>query len=243
MSPESRSKINLAMFMREKRTEADEAEQSGPFVTISRQYGCSGYFLGLLLVDQLNSLPDLKDPWRAYSHEILQALADETNIAAEILDRLRRERPRVLVDFFRNVSRKKIPGSYEVRNRIANVIRGLAYEGNAIIIGMGGAGATVDMTGGLRVRLEAPLEWRVAKVVDSEGVSPAKARQQLREREAERDKLRKIYTIKYRREPAFDLMYDCSVFSLAQIAQHVLYAMKLKGLIKAPTEQFRQIFG
>jgi cytidylate kinase len=243
MSPETTSKTNLAAYMREKRSESESTERPGPFLTISRQYGCSGYFLGLLLVDQLNSLPGLRAPWRAYSHEILTRLSEETDVAAEILNRLRRERPRLLVDFFRNVSKKRVPGAMEVRNRVVNIVRGLAYEGNAIIIGMSGAGATGDFPNGLRVRLEAPIDWRVHKVMESEGISASKARLILQEREAERQELHRIYAVKFHREPAFDLVYDCSSFTLAQIAQHVLYAMRLKGLVTASPEDFRQMYG
>lgn len=225
------SKINLATFMRDKRVEQGEAEQAGPFITISRQYGTSGYFLGQLLVDLLSTSATKNQPWRVYSHEILDHVAEETDVAAEVLDRLRRERPRLMVDFFRNISGKKVPGGLEVRNRIANVVRGLAYEGNVIIIGVGGAGATADLPNGLRLRLEAPLEWRVGKIVENEGISPVKARLLLKKREKEREQLREIYNLKFKRQPPFDLVYDCSTFSLAQIAQHVVAAMKLKKMV------------
>lgn len=241
MSPETTSK-SLAAFIREKRFESETSKHPGPFLTISRQFGCSGYFLGLLLVDQLNSLPGLRAPWRAYSHEILTRLSDETDVAADILNRLRHERPRVVVDFFRNASKKHPLGAMEVRNRVVNIVRGLAYEGNAIIIGMSGAGATGDFPNGLRIRLEAPLEWRVHKVMESEGVSASNARLLLHERESEREDLERIYKLKFHRDPPFDLVYDCSSFTLAQIAQHVLYAMRLKGMVTAAPEDFRQMY-
>lgn len=225
------SKSNLSTYMREKREEAHESRQPGPFITISRQYGCSGYFLGLLLVDLLNNDPDQKQPWRAYSKEILTQLSGETDIAVDTLDRLRREQPRALVDFFRSLSTKRMPGGLEVRNRIAGIVRQLATDGHAIIIGMGGAGATADIPNGLRLRLEAPPDWRVARIVECEGLSTVQARMELQKQDRERDRLQAIYHTKFRREPPFDLVYDCSTFTLAQIAQHALYAMKLMKML------------
>jgi cytidylate kinase len=224
------AKTNLATFMREKRDE-EQQEDPGPFLTISRQYGCHGYFLGLLLVDMLNNEPGPGAPWKVYQREILERLSKETDIGADVINRLRRERPRLLVNFFRNLSSKKAPGAYEIRNRIANMIRALSYKGHCILIGMGGAGATADLENGLRVRLEAPKDWRVKRVVESEGISPVEAKLLLQKHDNERDHLRKIYAMKFRREPAFDVVYDCSSFSLAQLTQHIIHAMKLKGLI------------
>ncbi len=223
-------KTNLAAYIREKRAE-DNTEKAGPFLTLSRQYGCQGHFLGLLLVDMLNNEPGQKTAWKVYQREILDALSAETDLAADVLNRLRRERPRMLVDFFRNISGKRAPGGIEIRNRIANVMRGLAIEGHRILIGMGGAGATADIGNGLRVRLEAPIEWRVEKIVESEGVSPVEARLALKKRDKQRDHLAHVYALRFPREPAFDLTYDCSTFSLAQITQHIIYAMKLKKMI------------
>lgn len=223
-------KTNLATFLREKREEED-SKNPGPFVTVSRQYGCHGYFLGLLLVDMLNSESNVKDPWKVYQREILEHISAETDLAAEVLNRLRRERPRLLVNFFRNLSPKRVPGGYEIRNRIANIIRALAYQGNFILIGMGGAGATANIDNGLRVRLEAPKKWRVDRVVEAEGMGPVEARLLLQKRDKERDHLRQVYAMRFPREPAFDIVYDCSTFSLAQLTQHIIQAMKLKGMI------------
>lgn len=225
------NKVNVATFMRDKRMERENEQNPGPFVTISRQYGCSGYFLGQLLVDLLNTEPKMKHPWRVYSREILDHLSEETDIAVEMLNRLRRERPRMMVDFFRNISGKRVPGGHEIRNRIANIIREIAYEGHCIVIGMGGSDATADMANGLRVRLEAPIEWRVAHVVENEGLTPTQARMALRDREKEREKLRKAYATKFHRQPACDLLFDCSTFSLAQIAQMIVQGLKLKKMI------------
>ena len=224
-------KTSLATFMRDKR-QSDRKDKSGPFVTISRQYGCQGYFLGLLLVDMLNTNePGEQNPWKVYQREILERLASQTELPAEELNRLRCERPRLLVEFFRNLAAKRKLGGFEVRNLVAEVVRCMAWEGHVIIIGMGGAGATADMDNGLRVRLEAPKDWRVSRVIETEGVSPVEARLMVQRHDTEHEHLRQLYSMRFHREPAFDLVYDCSKFTLAQLTQHVVQAMKLKKMI------------
>ncbi|RPI62767.1 MAG: hypothetical protein EHM48_03575 [Planctomycetaceae bacterium] len=203
----------------------------GPFVTISRQFGCWGFALALLLRDSLNEhLPPSKT-WKILNKEILERLAREIDLPAEILDLQRRSKPSLLVDFFRSLSDQRIPSGYEIRNRITTLIRGEAIRGHAIIVGQGGAGATTDLPHGLSIRLEAPRQWRIEQVAYREQVSESKAGELIDEMEEVREYLRKIYDVRFPRKPAFHLTYDCSIFTLAQIAQHVTYAMKLRGLI------------
>ena len=225
------AKVSLSEHMKEFRTPQDEdLANCGPYLTISRQFGCHGFSLGLLLLEILNEGGE-GPAWKIYHKEILANLATETNLATEILEEQRRSKPSLLVDFFRSLGRDRIPSGYEIRNRITTIIRGLATEGHAIIIGQGGAGATHDLPNGLSIRLEAPLEWRIKQVAFREGLNETEARTRIKEMDSEREYLRKIYEQRFPRKPAFHLIYDCSVFTLAQIAQHIAAAMKLKHYV------------
>ena len=228
------AEVSLASHMREQRTEADEDRgeaEAGPFITISRQFGCYGFSLGLLLMEILNENADASTTWRIYHREILERLATETNLAAELLDRQRRTKPGLLADFFRAVTSQHVPSGAEVRRYITMIIRGLAVDGYAIIIGQGGSAATRDLPNGLSVRLEAPVQWRVKEVAFREGLSETKARLRVKAMDQDREYLGKLYESRNQTRLPFDVIYDCSSFTLAQIAQHVAYAMKLKGCI------------
>ncbi len=226
------AKLSLPEHMREELPTGDEQEPALPFITISRQYGCYGFSLGLLLMEILNEDAEADRTWKIYHREILERLATETNMAAELLEKEQQAKPRLWVDFFRSLKRDRIPSGYEIRNRITTIIRGLALEGYAIIVGQGGAGATHDLRGGLWVRLEAPDEWRMREVALREGLAENEAAKHLKEKEQEREYLRKIYERRFPRQPGYHLVYDCSVFTLAQIAQHVVYAMRLLHLLE-----------
>lgn len=226
------AKIEVPDHMKEQRTEPEiQPELCGPFVTISRQFGCQGFSLGLLLLDILNEEVEPPHAWRIYHKEVLSRLAVETNMAAEVLDRERRSKPRFIVDFFRSLGGEKVPSGIEIRNRINTIIRGLAVQGYAIIIGQGSSGACQDLPNGLSIRLKAPEDWRVKQVAFREGLTATQARLRVQAMEQEREYLRKIYETKFPRRPAFNLVYDTSAFSLTQIAQHVVYAMRLKKII------------
>ncbi|MFP4104739.1 MAG: AAA family ATPase [Phycisphaerae bacterium] len=226
------AKVSLSDHMQERRPEPErDPEKCGPFVTISREYGCWGFSLGLLLLEILNEEAEPgEDSWQVYHKEILERLATEANVGLEIIEQQRREKPRMLIDFFRSFKKDRVPSGYEIRNRTITIIRGLATAGHSLIIGQGGAGATHDLPNGISIRLEAPEDWRVKQIAFREGLSETEARLRLRAQEQERDYLKRTYESKFPRKPAFNLTYDCSEFTLAQIAQHVVYAMKLKGI-------------
>ena len=225
------AKVSLSEHMREQPTKAVEENQPAwPFVTISRQYGCQGFSLGLLLLDILTEETPER-PWQIYHKDILSRLATETDMAEEMLEEQRRAKPRLIVDFFRSFSGGKVPSGIEVRNRITTIIRGVAGKGHAIIIGQGAAAATHDLPNGMSVRLEAPEPWRTKQIAFREGISETEARLRVKAQEEQRVYLRKLYEKRFPHKPAFHLTYDCSVFSLAQIAQHVVQAMRMRRCI------------
>jgi hypothetical protein len=207
--------------------------EAGPFVTISRQYGCAGYLVGQLLIEQLNRrLPDPdQQGWRIFNKYILNQLATETNLAVELLERERRSKPSVVLDFFRSFAAERIPSGAEIRKKITILMRGLALGGRAVFVGQGGVLATGDIPRGLSVRLEAPREWRIREIAAQQGVDQDRAGAIIEEKELEREYLRKLYAQQSPREIPFQLTYDCSAFTTPQIALHLVQALELRGLV------------
>ena len=213
------AKTPLLEKMKERPWEAGaKPPTAGPFVAISRQYGCHGYTLGVLLATTLNEQGG--QSWTVYHKDILQRLATETNLAQEFIEREISSKHSVIVDFFRAFSTEHIPSGYEIRNRITTIMRGLAIQGQAIIIGQGSAGATQDLPNGLSIRLEAPEDWRVRQVSIEEGLNAVQARQKIHDVDAQRDYLRHLYELRFPRRPAFGIIYDCSAFSVTELARH-----------------------
>ena len=83
----------------------------------------------------------------------------------------------------------------------------------------------------LSIRLEAPEEWRLKQVAFREGLTETQAKIRIAEEKEKREYLHKIYERRHPRKPVCHLTFDCSVFSLAQIATMVYRAAKIKGLV------------
>jgi hypothetical protein len=223
------AKVTLASYLRERPTDRG-AQDVGPFLTISRQFGCYGFSLGLLILEILNDQPGMA-VWKIYNREILERLAAETNIEEELISTQRLETPSFISDFFRGLSSKRVPSGAEVRRQVTTIIRGLVLRGHAVIVGQGGAAVTSDLPNGLSIRMEAPDEWRVQQVMRREGLSSQAAADRIRTIERQRSHLRKLYEQQFPHRPPFNITYDCSRFSMAEIARHVTEMMQLRKMV------------
>lgn len=216
--------------MREHLDEIGRKREPGPYVTISRQYGCDGYEFGTLLVEKLNERDEQKR-WKLYFKEMLKQLAEDTGLTEEIIEKERLSKPSLLRDFMRGLTRTSIPDGYEIRKSITLMVRTAAFEGYTVIIGQGGTSATVDIDNGLSIRLEGPKDWRLVRVSVREKLSKAQAAARIEEIDNQRSSLRRIYEQQNPREPAFNLLFDNSMFSKEQIVEQTLLAMEQKNLI------------
>jgi len=224
------AKPALSSYIKDNLEDIGKKKEPGPYLTVSRQYGCDGYELGDLLLKKLNERAG-EPTWRLFKKEILKQLAEDTGLTEEIIEKERLAKASLLKDFFRGMRRGGIPDGYEIRNKITIMVRTVAFEGHAIIIGQGGTAATADLENGLSVRIEASKEWRIARVSRRESLNRQAAIARIESIEQQRKHLRKIYEQKNRREPAFNLIIDNSLFNIDQIADHIILAMEQKNLL------------
>jgi hypothetical protein len=227
------TKITLAQYIGDRPVRpVDHKTPGGPFVTISRQYGCGAFYLGQLLVESLNKQAKRERLWKIYNKYILKQIADETNITVDMLDNELETKSNFLLGFLRSLSDSQIPSQSHIRHLTTLLIRKIALYGNAVIIGQAGVVATVELPRGLAVRLEAPEEWRIEQVAARGDLNRAAARELVRRKDHEREYVQKIYQEMQPNRSAFHVVYDCSVFDREQIAQQIIYALKLKGYLE-----------
>lgn len=225
------SKPTLSSYVREHGAQRGKKKEPGPYVTISRQYGCDGVAIGSLLVEKLNSRED-EQGWKLHHRDLLERLSEDTGLDVEQIEKERLARPSFVKDILRGVKRSHSLDSFEIRNHISVMIRELAFDGRAVIIGHGGAASTSGLDHGLAVRVEASLEWRLPRICRSENLSRGQAMEKIREADKEREILMEYYKDKNPREPAFNIIIDNSIFNIEQIAEQILFAMEQKNLVK-----------
>ena len=138
----------------------------GPWISISKQWGSGCQELARKLAGELH--------WQWFDKDILSAIAQHTHSCEEILSRLDEHAIGGINDYMAQMVVSEDPGQAAYLQQMVRVVMGLAKQGNAIIVGRG-ANFYLNPHFGLRVRLVAPLEARVARVAAMEGLSQISA--------------------------------------------------------------------
>lgn len=229
-------KTTLSSYLREHLDGGQKKKEPGPYLTISRQHGCDGLELGQTLVEKLNQRDEMQR-WKVYFREFIQQLSEDTGVAEQVLEKERVSSPSLFKDFLRGMNKNPIPDRVEIRKQTGLMMRVVAISGYGVLIGQGGAAAVGDLANGLTLRIEAPREWRIARVCRLESVDRRAAAAEIDQYEQEQQRLRKYYGQQYKRRPEFHLMFDNSIFTKETIADLVIKAMEEKNMIEKSAQK------
>jgi hypothetical protein len=141
-----------------------------PSVTLSRQFGCEGFPLALRLQERMQQASG--EPWSIFDKELIERLVRDEGIPLSLLKDL--ENPARHLEAFGFHPRGAVT-SDEAFARIAVSILHVARDGNAIIVGRGGAVLCQKLENCFHFRLEADHEWRLASLVRRLGLSRKEA--------------------------------------------------------------------
>lgn len=147
-----------------------------PFVTISRQAGAGGHTLAGILLDRLNDDPDkeLFGGWEMFDQKLVSMVADDPDLTVSAESLLGEEYHKTADDFFRQILTSTTHQDI-VMDRIFRLVRVLAEVGKAVIVGRAGSEVTRDLGPSVAVRLVAPKEQRVARMMELHELNEKKA--------------------------------------------------------------------
>lgn len=222
--------MTVEQYSRQRNVTSGSPQRVGPFVTISRAYGCYGYEMALRVAESLNADLATDDAWKVYGSEALAELAQQVHMPLAMLEQERRREPKAVNEFFRHLSNEVTPSCWELRRRITTIVRRLASEGRAILVGHGGSSTTEDLANGLSVRLDAPLVWRAKRIAEIRGIDEAKAMREVQAAQEERQYLAHVYSLRHTHRLCFGLIYDCSRYAPDEIARHVVCMMRIRKM-------------
>lgn len=134
-------------------------KEGGPFITISRDYGCQANTLARMLRDEFEKEGQ---KWSILNKEIIMESAKKLDMDPRLVQTISESTDRTLMDeVLSALTTKYYKSDRKIRQTIGMVISSAAMEGNAIIVGRGGAALTRDMHPSLHIKLYAPIEWRL----------------------------------------------------------------------------------
>jgi hypothetical protein len=154
-----------------------------PAITIAREFGCEAYPLAERLCEALAART--KTTWTVFDKTLIERVSRETHLSERLLSSIG-DASRVL-----DMLASTIPGwqtHAEAYQTLAGFIVRIAQEGNAIIVGRGGAVVTEGMPNCYHFRLVAPREHRVVSIQQRLGITRDDAETLVREEQDRRER-------------------------------------------------------
>lgn len=192
LSPRNEAQI-AAQTEEWRKSAAEKKSVVSRFITISRQFGCGAFPLVEAIADELmKQNPGVH--WAVYDRQLIKKIADDHKLSEEVVSTLGKKKQSELDEAVLGLLKNFTPELKIYKSTVAT-IRALAAHGNVIIIGRGGAILTKDMPGGLHIRLIAPLEWRVERVMQIFALDKSEAKKYIMKMDAEREAYIKKYLL------------------------------------------------
>ncbi|GAA4845694.1 cytidylate kinase-like family protein [Algivirga pacifica] len=206
--------------------------ERGPFITLSRDYGCLAKVLSKELVARLRERKDsLKEhfKWIAVDKEIVLDVAKELELDPEFLNQIDTENRRdifsqVVFSFAKNYNIADV----HMTNVLKEVIRSYAYRGNVVMVGRGGAIFTQDDPLGIHIHLTAPLDWRAEHLAERKGVSVKEARKEIEMMDEKRDDFLAYLYPGDNYKDVFDLTLNCAKLTHEEMVDIIIHTMEMK---------------
>ena len=208
----------------------------GPVITISRLYGCPAKKIAKNLVEELTEKMLVKGykkmQWKLITKEIISESARELEMdPAKIKYIFDYEQKGFMDDLFSAHLYKYYKSDRRIRNTVGRVIRNIACEGHAVIVGRGGVSITRDIPYSLHVNLEAPLAWRVLRISEKQCLSLEEAEKFALDIDRKRKQFREYFEGKNTDYTQFDLTFNCMTLSVDEIVKMIIRACEIRKLI------------
>lgn len=205
-------------------------------ITISRELGSEGDKIADLMCEALG--------YCRVDKAMLTQIAEESGVHMDAVLEMERgvtRRARLVSGEMTSLYRKQA-SAFERRGAIdekaytqvlQETMEQFAQEGNAVIVGRGGQMVLRDWPGALHVRLFAPIEIRVQRIMQRENLSQAEAARRIEQSdEQKRQYIRQMYNnADWRNSKYYHLLIDTGRIPAEVTAQIIVLAAQDKGSV------------
>jgi cytidylate kinase len=207
-----------------------EKKRYRQFITITREYGCSGYSIAKEIVKILNSGEKKPEPlWAAYERGVLDRVMKDMGLSSHLTRTFTDDAQKALTDILKTAF-GSLPPQVAVYQKLAETIRLLAANGNVVIVGRASNVITRGMIGGYHVMIIAPMEYKVKNIMKLKNLAKKEAEKLVIENTTRRENYIKEYVNFDITDPNnYDLVINLAHHTTNGVAQLIIEGMKLKS--------------
>ncbi|WP_423126800.1 AAA family ATPase [Gaoshiqia sp. Z1-71] len=208
----------------------------GPVIMISRECGCSAKRIATKLSKILtgysfHSETKTDVPWKWVSKEIIEAAAIELQMdPLKIKNVFLSETKLNIEEVSSAFSTEKVYDSEDqkVIDTVRKVILRLSEEGNMIIVGRAAGVIAKDISRKLSIKLQAPLEWRINRIMQISNLSHADAQEYVLQIDRQRELFREHVAGRKLNDNDFDIIFNYSTLQDDHIVDAIMNVIKNK---------------
>jgi cytidylate kinase len=217
----------------------ETGEFPGPVVTISRQAGCSAQRLAIKLSKILTGYSYMSETktdaeWEWVDKKVFAKVVNEmiNDIEAGDYDD-KVEAIGMLKEVSKAFVEEKV---YDILDeKLIQILKGiicrLAYQGRKIIVGRSAGVILKNVPNKLNIRLEAPAEWRINRVMQLNDLSQAEAAEYINNMDAKRDSFIEKIIGRKAENNDFDVIFNYASLEDDEIVDAVINILRNKNII------------
>ncbi len=192
----------------------------GPCLLVSREYACGGGVTARQVGERLG--------WNVFDREIVNEIAQISHVRQRLVESVD-ERVRTYWDrTWREVLKSEDIGDEKYLRCLRQVVLSLGHQGKVVLVGRG-AQHLLPPACGLRVRVVAPLDFRVKEVAQRERLGTDQAWRKLQEFDAARKAfVWKVFRCHVESPLNYDLVLNTGGISVEGATEIVLTALREK---------------
>lgn len=211
----------------------------GPVITISRECGCQANYIAAKLARILTGYNYLTESesgvdWKVISKEILDLAACELEMNNRQIRNVFMNKPYPGIhDVVATFSSIVLDHSSDQRviDTVRQIIHWLAVEGQVIILGMAANFIANDIPNHLNIRLIAPLDWRIERVMRQNNLLIEEAEVYVREIDRQRNYFVEHVAGRKPNSLDYDLIFNYSTMTDDHIVDAIISVLKSKRMI------------
>jgi cytidylate kinase len=212
----------------------------GPVVTISRECGCSANRIATKLSKILtgyNYLSETKTDveWRWVSKEVIEMAAGELKMhPGRIKNGHSEEIKQSIYNISAAFSKAKVYDTTDqiTTDTVKSVIRNIAEKGHYIIVGRAANFITQDIPNRLSIKLQAPLDWRINRMMQISNLTWSNAQKYVLEVDRQRNAYVEHVAEQQQDNNDFDLIFNYSTMLDDHIVDAIVNILKNKKIIE-----------
>lgn len=198
----------------------EQIKKPGPYISFSRELASGGMEISRRVAEQLG--------WQHYDREIIDAIAGRTHTRKELVSQFDEHIQSELQTYMYNLFTMQVLTNTQYMYHLSEVMLAIAQYGNAVIVGRG-ANFILPPENGLRVRVVAPIEKRLTRLMTQKSCDEKTAAQEINERDKERiDFLHHHFRCKQDEPCAYDVVINTSHIDLQTATDLVVQLAKAK---------------